>query len=109
MISHPRFYALADIELSSTRRRDDRSCLAFRARHYSGSPAREARRWWVHDHHADGRRKEATPVYRVTGLAKVITAQEHDDTVFVQYHPKGIKGQWAQSYHCSLRSHMQVA
>jgi hypothetical protein len=26
------------------------------------------------------------------GLAKVITSQEHDDTVFVQYHPKGIKG-----------------
>lgn len=26
------------------------------------------------------------------GLAKVITSQEHSDTVFVQYHPKGIKG-----------------
>ena len=26
------------------------------------------------------------------GLAKVITSQEHGDTVFVQYHPKGIKG-----------------
>lgn len=25
-------------------------------------------------------------------LAKVITSQEHGDTVFVQYHPKGIKG-----------------
>jgi hypothetical protein len=43
------------------------------------------------------------------GLAKVITAQEHGNTVFVQYHPKGIKGQWTQSYDCSLRSHMQVA
>ena len=43
------------------------------------------------------------------GLAKVIIAQEDDDTVFVQYHPKGIKGQWAQSYYCSLRSHLQVA
>lgn len=26
------------------------------------------------------------------GLAKVIVSQEHGDTVFVQYHPKGIKG-----------------
>lgn len=26
------------------------------------------------------------------GLAKVITNHEHGDTVFVQYHPKGIKG-----------------
>lgn len=26
------------------------------------------------------------------GLSKVITSQEHGDTVFVQYHPKGIKG-----------------
>lgn len=26
------------------------------------------------------------------GLAKVITEQSHDDVVFVQYHPKGIKG-----------------
>ncbi|KAF2998567.1 hypothetical protein E8E13_005776 [Curvularia kusanoi] len=26
------------------------------------------------------------------GLARVITAQEHSDTVFVQYHPKGVKG-----------------
>ncbi|KAJ4339754.1 hypothetical protein N0V87_002954 [Didymella glomerata] len=26
------------------------------------------------------------------GLAKVIISQEHGDTVFVQYHPKGIKG-----------------
>lgn len=26
------------------------------------------------------------------GLAKVILSQEHDDVVFVQYHPKGIKG-----------------
>lgn len=26
------------------------------------------------------------------GLAKVITSQEHDDVVFVQYHPKVIKG-----------------
>jgi hypothetical protein len=43
------------------------------------------------------------------GLAKVITAQENVDTVFVQYHPKGIKGQWTKSYYCSLRSHMQVA
>jgi hypothetical protein len=25
-------------------------------------------------------------------LCKVITTQEHGDTVFVQYHPKGIKG-----------------
>jgi hypothetical protein len=29
------------------------------------------------------------------GLAKVITSQEHDDVVFVQYHPKGIKGESA--------------
>lgn len=26
------------------------------------------------------------------GLSKVITSHEHGDTVFVQYHPKGIKG-----------------
>jgi hypothetical protein len=26
------------------------------------------------------------------GLSKVIISQEHDDVVFVQYHPKGIKG-----------------
>lgn len=26
------------------------------------------------------------------GLARVIASQEHDNTVFVQYHPKGIKG-----------------
>lgn len=26
------------------------------------------------------------------GLAKVIISQEHGDTTFVQYHPKGIKG-----------------
>jgi hypothetical protein len=26
------------------------------------------------------------------GLSKVITSQERDDVVFVQYHPKGIKG-----------------
>lgn len=43
------------------------------------------------------------------GLAKVITAQDHGDTVVVQYHPKGIKGRWTQSYYCSLRSYMQVA
>jgi hypothetical protein len=30
------------------------------------------------------------------GLAKVITSQEHGDTVFVQYHPKGIKGTESQ-------------
>ena len=43
------------------------------------------------------------------GLAKVITAREHGDTVFVQYHPKGIKGQRKQSYYWLLRSHLQVA
>lgn len=43
------------------------------------------------------------------GLAKVITAQDHSDTVFVQYHPKGIKGQCTHSCYCSLDSYMQVA
>ena len=31
------------------------------------------------------------------GLSKVITSQAHGDTVFVQYHPKGIKGMYPSS------------
>lgn len=41
--------------------------------------------------------KKRQQYIELRGLARVITAQEHSDTVFVQYHPKGVKGQSIQS------------
>jgi hypothetical protein len=36
-------------------------------------------------------------------LAKVITSLEHDDVVFVQYHPKGIKGAFSSTVSTATR------
>lgn len=40
------------------------------------------------------------------GLARVITNQEHDDVVFVQYHPKGIKGWSASAPQCARSANL---